>query len=381
VSNPEQAATKQDIERYRRNYAAEVDGVALYRLLGEAEKSEPLRRLYERLAETEARHRDLWKERLEAAGAPIPPAKPSFRVRLLGWIARRFGTELVAPVVVQIEAGGVDMYDDQPEAVAAGLPADERSHARLFRQIARSRDGEAAAGQIARLEGRHRMASGNALRAGVLGVNDGLVSMLILVMGVAGADPGRNFVFLSGMTGLLAGAFSMALGEWVSVRSSAEAFERELAVERDEIALNPEEEAEELALIYQAKGLAPAQARLAADQIFRDREAALDTLAREELGMAPGEVGSPWVAALTSFFLFAIGAFLPVAPWIFAGGMTAVAASAILAGVGLFSAGAATSLFSAKPVLLTGGRMLVLGLAGAAVTYGIGAAIGVGVGI
>jgi VIT1/CCC1 family predicted Fe2+/Mn2+ transporter len=380
VSN-QTPVSREDIARYRRNFEAEVDGVALYRLLAEAETNPALKSLYERLARTEQRHRDLWAERLRAAGAPVPRVRPSFRVRLLGWLARRFGTDLVAPVVMQMEQGGVDMYDNQPEAVEAGLPHDERAHARLFRQLARSRDGAAAAGQIARLEGRHRMASGNAIRAGVLGVNDGLVSTLILVMGVAGADPGRTFVLLSGLTGLLAGSFSMALGEWVSVRSSVEAFERELAVERDEIAMNPEEEMEELALIYEAKGLAPAQAREAAARIFEDREAALDTLAREELGMAPGEAGSPWVAAITSFLLFAVGALLPVLPWIFVGGLTAVVASGVLAAIGLFAAGAATSLFSAKPVLLTGGRMLVLGLLGSAITYGIGAAIGVGVGI
>ncbi len=377
----EEPVSKADIERYRQNWEAEVDGVALYRLLAEAEKNPPLKSLLERLADTEDRHRELWEQRLRDAGVEPGERRPSRRVRFLGFLARRFGTEFVAPAVVQMEMGGVHMYDDQPEAVEAGLPADERSHARMFRQLARSKDGAAAAGSIARLEGRHRMASGNALRAGVLGVNDGLVSTLILVMGVAGADPGQKFVFLSGMTGLLAGAFSMALGEWVSVRSSAEAFERELAIERDEIDMLPEEEKAELALIFESRGLTHEQAEQAAEQIFRDPEAALDTLAREELGMSPDEVGSPWVAAITSFLLFAIGAFLPVVPWIFTGGPVAVAASAILAGIGLFGAGAATSLFSAKPILLTGGRMLVLGLAGAAITYGIGAAIGVGVGI
>jgi VIT1/CCC1 family predicted Fe2+/Mn2+ transporter len=377
---PDDPPSREDLERYQRNYAAEVDGVELYRLLAEAEDAPSLKRLYERLAETETRHRDLWAARLREAGIE-PRAKPSVRVRLLGWLARRLGTDVVAPVVMQMEMSGTDMYDAQPEAVEAGLPADERNHARLFRQIARSRDGVAAAGQIARIEGRHRMASGNALRAGVLGVNDGLVSTLILVMGVAGADPGRSFVFLSGITGLLAGSFSMALGEWISVRSSAEAFERELAIERDEIEMNPDEEIAELALIYEAKGLTAEQAQSASRKIFENKQNALDTLAREELGMSPDEVGNPWVAAFTSFVLFAAGALLPVIPWLFAGGVTATVASAVLAGLGLFAAGAATSFFSAKPILFTGGRMLVLGLAAAALTYGIGAAIGTGVGV
>jgi VIT1/CCC1 family predicted Fe2+/Mn2+ transporter len=369
----------EDLARYRRNFEAEVDGVELYRLLGEAEKSDALKRVYQRLAETEARHRDLWAERIQEAGGTLPRQRASFRIRFLGWLARRFGTELVTPAVVRMEMGGQDMYDNQPEAIEAGLPADERSHARLFRQLARSRDPESAAGLVARIEGRHRLASGNALRAGVLGVNDGLVSTLILVMGVAGADPGRSFVFLSGITGLLAGSFSMALGEWVSVRSSAEAFERELAVERDEIEQNPEEERAELALIYEAKGLSPEQAKAAVDRIFEDKDTALDTLAREELGMSEDEIASPWVAAITSFILFAAGAFLPVLPWAFVGGATAITASAILAAIGLFAAGAATSIFSAKPVLLTGGRMLLFGLVAAGITYGIGAAIGVSI--
>ena len=144
---------------------------------------------------------------------------------------------------------------------------------------------------------------------------------------------------------------------------------------------NPDEERAELALIYEAKVLPADLARKAADHIFEDEEAALDTLAREELGMSPGEVGSPWIAAVTSFLLFAVGAFLPVVPWAFTGGLTATTLSALLAGIGLFAAGAATSIFSARPVWFTGGRMLLFGLAAAAFTYGIGAAIGVGVGV
>lgn len=376
-----EGSSKDDLARYRRNYAAEVDGVELYRLLAAAEDSPAMRTLYERLAAAEVRHRDLWAERIVAAGHPLPAAKPSFRVRTLGWLARRFGTGVVAPIVMRLEMADTGMYDDQPEAVAAGLPNDERSHARVFQQLAKGGERGDLASQIARIEGRHRLASGNALRAGVLGVNDGLTSTLILVMGVAGADPGRNFVLLSGLTGLLAGAFSMAVGEWVSVRSATEAFERELAIEREEIEMNPDEEAEELALIYEAKGFTPEQARDAARRIISNKETALDTLAREELGMSPDDLASAWVAAGTSFALFAVGAFLPVFPWMITGGPVALAGSAVFAGAGLFLAGAATSLFSGRPVWLTGGRNLALGLSLSAFTYGVGALIGAGVGI
>jgi len=234
---------------------------------------------------------------------------------------------------------------------------------------------------IARLEGRHRGGTGNALRAAVLGVNDGLVSSLSLVMGVAGANPGRDVVFLSGVAGLLAGSFAMALGEWLSVRSSAESFERQLEVEREELEANPEEEEEELTLIYQAKGFTEGEARDAAKRIIANPRTALDTLAREELGMSASEVGNPWVAGGTSFFLFAVGAILPVVPWLFIGGATAVALSAAAAGFGLFVAGAVTTLFTGRSVLFSGGRMLVFGLVAAAITFGIGKAIGVSTGV
>ncbi|MGB4863779.1 MAG: VIT1/CCC1 family protein, partial [Tepidiformaceae bacterium] len=287
-----------DIKRYQRNLQDEVDGSALYRLLAEAEKDPHLREVYTRLAASEGRHQALWADRLRAAGAEVPDYKPSFRVKTLGWLARRFGTATVSPIVTRMEMAATTMYDTQPEAIAANLPADERSHARLFREIGRSGAGRLDV-DIARVEGRHRAASGNALRAAVLGANDGLVSNLLLVMGVAGAAPGRDFVLLAGLGGLLAGAISMALGEWISVRSSAEAFARQVAIEREELEANPEEEEEELFLIYRAKGLNEPDARAMAARIISNHEVALDTLTREELGMSESEVGNAWVAGGT----------------------------------------------------------------------------------
>ncbi|HMS58751.1 MAG TPA: VIT1/CCC1 transporter family protein [Tepidiformaceae bacterium] len=366
-----------DIKRYRSNLRDEVDGAALYHLLAAAEKDPGLREVYQRLAVSEERHKELWAAKLREAGAPVPDFKPSRRVRVLGWLARRFGTHAVAPIVTAMEVDATGMYDNQPEAVAANLPAEERSHARLFRELSRGHAGATSAGSIARLEGRHRGSSGNALRAAVLGVNDGLVSNLSLVMGVAGADPGRDVVFLAGLAGLLAGAFSMALGEWISVRSSAESFERQMAIEREELEFLPEEEEEELTLIYQAKGLPREDAALFASHIMKNKESALDTLAREELGMSPDEAGNAWVAAITSFVLFVIGAAVPLLPWMFGGGAAATAASAIAAGAALFLAGAVTTLFTGRGVLFSGGRMLVFGLSAAGLTFVIGRIIGV----
>lgn len=370
--------TDSDIARYKANLRDEVDGAALYRLLAEAEQDESLRTVLTRLAESEERHRDIWERRLREANVDVPEYRPSRRVRLLGWVARRFGTSAVAPIVARMETAATTMYDDQPEAVEAGLPREERSHARIFREIGRS-TARPDVGVIGRVERRHRGASANALRAAVLGVNDGLVSNLILVMGVAGANPGRDVVVLAGLTGLLAGAFSMALGEWISVRSSAEAYQRQVAIERDELEIMPEEEQEELALIYQAKGFTRDEAERVAARIFQDREVALDTLVREEIGVDDG--GNPWVAAITSFVLFTLGAVVPIAPWFVAGGVAATTASAIAAGLALFGAGAVTTFFTGRNVLFSGSRMLLFGLAGAAVTFGIGRIVGVSVGL
>jgi VIT1/CCC1 family predicted Fe2+/Mn2+ transporter len=370
----------EDVRRYAANIRDETDGAALYRYLAAAERDERLRGIYERLAETEDRHRELWEARLRAAGLDVPVFRPSTRVRVLGWLARRFGPARVANIALRMEQSASATYDRQPEAVAAGLHRDERSHARIFREIAQT----PTAGDvppIANIEGRHRAASGNAIRAAVLGANDGLVSNLSLVMGVAGAGPDPNVVLLSGVAGLLAGSLSMALGEWISVRSSAEFVENQMRIERQELAEHPEEEYAELVLIYQAKGFSDADARAMADRVFGDPTTTLDVLAREELGIGEEETGSAWTAAVVSFLTFAVGALAPVFPWLFVEGSLAVVLSLVASGLGLPATGAIITLYTGRNLLFSAGRMLLFGLGAAAITYTIGAAIGVSTGI
>ena len=275
TQTPPTTYTTADIKRFRTNLKEEVDGAALYRRLASAEKDPNLSALYSKLAESEDRHLALWEAKLREAGAEIPEYGPSLRVKALGWVARRFGTQLVTPIVTRMEVNATAMYDDQPEAIEHGLPADERSHARIFREISRHGSPQRTPVNIAQIEGRHRGGTGNALRAAVLGVNDGLMSSVSLVMGVAGANPGRSFVLLTGIAGLIAGSFSMALGEWLSVRSSAESFNRQVEIERDELEMMPEEEEAELTLIYQAKGFTEAEARDAAKRIIQNPVTAL----------------------------------------------------------------------------------------------------------
>ncbi len=370
-----------DAKRWRRNYHDELDGAELYRRIAAAEEHEGLASVYRRLAEAEERHAELWAGHLREAGLPVPAHSTGWRTRVLGWLARRFGTGLVAPTIDAMEQAGGAAYDSQPEAAGTSLASEERSHARLLRAIAAEQGGGLRGPALARLEGRHRAASGNSLRAAVLGANDGLVSNFSLVMGVAGAQLDSTQILITGLAGLAAGAGSMAMGEWISVMNARELFGRQIAVEREELEEAPAEEREELALIYQAKGLSPERASELADQLISSPADALDTLAREELGIDPEELGgSAAVAAGTSFLLFALGASLPIVPFTFLSGTAAALASAALSLLGLFAIGALITIVTGRGVLFSGTRQVLIGSAAAALTFGIGAAIGTAVG-
>lgn len=371
-------AKSEDLARYRANLQDEIDSAALYRTLADVESQPPLAEVYRRLALVEERHAQFWEQRLQAAGQPVLPRRPSWRSRGLSWLARRLGPQFVLPTIASLEEVGRHMYDKQPEAQTTKMPADERSHARLFRTIVGASQTGIEGSALARLEGRHRAVGGNALRAAVLGANDGLVSNFSLIMGVAGAELASQGILITGLAGLLAGACSMAMGEWLSVQSSRELYQRQIAIEASEIAAVPEEEQEELTLIYEAKGLSPEAARKLAAEVMADAEHALDTLAREELGINPQELGgSPWEAASVSFLLFATGAFVPVAPFMCLTGMPAVIVSLVVSTVALFLVGAAITLLTARSVWYSGLRQLLFGLVAAGVTYGIGRLLGV----
>ena len=367
-------------QRFTANLQGEVDSAALYKTLSETEKNPQLAQVYGRLAAVESAHAEFWKRQIAALGQRVPQLRPGFRTRALEWLARRFGPAFVLPTVNTLEQIDSGSYSSQPEAVAGGLPAAERSHARIIGALAGPSGNAFSGATLARLEGRHRGMGGNALRAAVLGANDGLVSNLSLVMGVAGADMAAHAILVTGLAGLLAGSCSMALGEWLSVNTARELAQRQIDTEADELEQVPEEEEEELALIYQAKGLPEDLAKTLAKQLISNKKTALDTLVREELGIDPDELGgSAWVAAGTSFLLFAVGAIFPVAPYFTLAGIPALIASLAASGVALFLIGAGTSLFTGRNVLFSGVRQLLVGLAAAGVTFGIGRLIGVAV--
>jgi VIT1/CCC1 family predicted Fe2+/Mn2+ transporter len=365
-----------DRRRFVDNLQAEVDGAALYHALAQIEDERELATVYTRMAEAEERHAEIWRARLRDAGVTADSMQPGWRTRVLIALARRFGPGFILPTVTQREQADSERYRDQPEARGARMAADERSHARLFRAIGEQTAG-LSGGAVARLEGRHRSGGGNALRAAVLGANDGLVSNASLVMGVAGAELAGQSILITGLAGLLAGSLSMALGEWLSVQSARELFAHQIGIEREELLAAPDEEAEELALIYQAKGLPADQARKLGQRLVQDPQAALDTLAREELGVDPAELGgSAWVAAITSFLLFSAGAIIPVLPYFFTEGATAVIGSVMLSVIGLFIIGAAITIITGRSALRSGLRQVLFGVTAAAITFGIGRLFG-----
>jgi vacuolar iron transporter family protein len=229
-------------------------------------------------------------------------------------------------------------------------------------------------------EHHHRNVQGGAARAAVFGVSDGLVSNIALILGVAAADPAAGVVRLAGLAGLVSGAFSMVAGEWISMKAQSELLERELELEKLELRRHPEGERRELAAIYRSRGIDPEAADHLAAEMMRDPDVALETHAREELGIDPSSLGSPVAAAVSSFLAFAAGALLPLLPWLFASGGAAIATSIVLGVVSALGVGAALASFTGRPVARSALRQLFWAAVPAVVTYGIGSAVGVGVG-
>src|SRR5438477_10601158 len=316
----------QDLHRYQENFLREQDGIALYRALAKAERDPARAEIFEKLAKAEERHAARWAKLLKSNGGVIPAYTPGWRILLLGWLSRRFGTQRSLPVVTGLESRKQDVYRGQAEAV--GIPAEERGHMRTLRAM--QHRGEDKPESIIDLEGWHRTSYGGSLRAAVFGANDGLLSNFSLVMGIAGSNAEPRFVLLAGVAGLLAGASSMAAGEYVSVQSQRELYEQQIAIEREELEMAPEEEEEELALIYQAKGIPQNEAEDLAKRIISNPQTAIDTLAREELGLDPSALGSPMIAAASSFVAFACGAAIPVIPYLLTTGSTAFISSAVV---------------------------------------------------
>jgi len=326
----------------------------LYRAVARAEEDGGRRALFEELAGEAEKQAAMWEEQAKLAGRSMSGEfHPGLRARVVARMVRTFGPRPMRNVLAAMKVRGMSIYTKSAPGHYLSPNAQNGEH-------------------------RHKgVGAGGNLRAAVFGVNDGLISNASLIMGVAGASADNSIVLLSGVAGLVAGAFSMAAGEYVSVRSQREMYEYQIGLEREELEHYPEAEAEELALIYQARGVPQAEAQSMARRVIADPRNALDTLAREELGLNPEDLGSPFGAAISSFGSFAIGAIVPLLPFVLARGHSALALSIAVTATTLFLVGACLSLFTGRSAIVSGMRMLAIGAIAGAVTFGVGKVLGV----
>ncbi len=358
-----------------KNLQTEVDACFLYKRLAEVEQDITIANVFRQMSDIERGHAEAFAKKQNNKSAILPT--PSFRAKTLDKIGKIFGYDYVLGVLMDTEKSISNAVIHAKRQSGAVITGSETNHVKILRSLL-DKESKVTGTNLAKFESKHRSVGGNALRAAVLGGNDGLVSNFSLVMGVAGATSGQSGVLLAGVAGLLAGALSMALGEWISVKSSQELYENQMQLEKDELETSPESEERELALIYMAKGIPEEQAHKMASEIMQNKDQAHEVLVKEELGINPEELkGSAMEAAIYSFILFAIGAIIPVFPFFFATGITAIVISVASSALGLFLIGSAITLFTGKSIWYSGFRQVVFGLLAAAITFGIGKLIGV----
>ncbi|MFA5970884.1 MAG: VIT1/CCC1 transporter family protein [Lentimicrobiaceae bacterium] len=360
-----------------RNIQTEIDASFLYKVLAQNEEDKNVADVFFQMSEIEQGHALAFMKKSNIDISLMP--SPSTRAKILKNIGKILGYNYLLGVLLDTEKSISSSIVSARKKSNSVPSLSDTAHVSILTNIL-NHHPKVSGSDLARFEKRHRSVGGNALRAAVLGGNDGLVSNFSLVMGIAGATIGQQGVLLAGLAGLLAGALSMALGEWISVKSSQELSENQMQLEMDELEANPEGEELELALIYQSKGIPEEQAQKMAASVILDIDEAHKILVREELGINPDELkGSAIEAAVTSFLLFSVGAIIPVIPFFFLNGMKAILISTVLSALGLFLIGSAITLFTGKSIWYSGFRQVLFGLAAAAITFGIGRLIGVSV--
>jgi len=355
----------------------EVDACYLYQRLAEHEADPVIADVFRKMSEIEKGHAESFLKAHHFNIDVFPP--PSLRAKILDKIGSWFGYDYILDILMDTEKSISKAIVSEKVKRNMVLTGSENNHVKILQSIL-DNEQKVSGNAFTRFEKGHRSVGGNAIRAAVLGGNDGLVSNFSLVMGVAGATNGQSGVLIAGLAGLLAGALSMSLGEWISVKSSQEVYENQMEIEMEELEMDPEGERQELALIYIAKGIPAEQAHEMSHEIMLDKTKAHDMLVREELGINTEELkGSPMEAALFSFFFFAIGAIIPVISFFFSSGFQSIYLSVLFSTIGLFAIGAAITLFTGKSFWYSGFRQVLFGLAAAAVTFGIGKLIGVAI--
>ena len=335
-----------------KNWREEKRSAFLYKKIAETEMDITRKKLFLDLAHSAETQAIFWEKKLKNKDRnPSFVFKPDLRTRLVVMLVNWFGIESTRFILSAMKVRGMSVY----------------SASKVSSHSAETH-----------LESRHKglNTAGN-FRAAVFGVNDGLVSNMSLVLGIVGASSNHSLILISGIAGLLAGASSMAAGEYISMKSQREFFEYQIELEKEELELYPEEEAQELTYIYRARGIPMDEAKKMADVIISDPNRALDTLAREELGLNPNDLGSPMGAAIASFLSFAGGAFIPLIPFLLSKSSHSIVYSILFTGIALFTIGCLLSLFTNRSAILSGLRMLVIGALAGALTFFIGKWLGV----
>src|SRR3954470_16597071 len=350
------------------HYRDERDAAFLYRRLAAAEKDAARRDLFERLAVVEDRHVARWEDLFREGGRPLPPYTPAARTRVLAWVATRFGPNVVLPLILAEEGREVQAYlglarhssDRQIHRAAVDIAADSAVHARELSEVM-GREGEPW----------HAGGAGGLLRSIVYGFNDGLTANFGLVAGIIGADVAPHVVIISGVAGAFADALSMGSSGYLAAKSEAEVQAHQIEMERHEMRLMPDLEEDELALIYEAKGLTKERARETAKAMMQDPARALETQVREELNIHPAEL-APLKDGLVTGTATAVGAFIPIAPFLVMSHGTAMWTSLAISMLAHFAIGAARSLFTGRSIWASGRDMFLVGFGVAAVGYAIG---------
>lgn len=370
-----------DLNKLKRQLQTEVDTAFLYDSIAEIQADENLNRVLRSLSDIEKGHAQHMLDKVRTIEQKYKMPAPSSRAKFQLKLGKLFGYGSIISSLSSIEKQfAVNSIKNKIEK-GEKPTGFEHNHLNIIEAVNNNDALNVSGGFLSKFESQHKSVGGNALRAAVLGSNDGLVSNMSLVMGVAGAAVSNNTILLTGIAGLMAGAISMALGEWLSVQSSRELNQRQIDLETEELQASPDEEKKELVLLYQAKGMNVVEAQKLADKAFESPETAIDAIITEELGIDKEELGgSAWEAAIASFVLFSIGAIIPLYPFMFLDGKNAILLSVGSSVIGLFGIGAAITLLTGKGILFSGFRQVFFGLAAAAVTYGIGSLIGVSLG-
>ncbi len=364
------------------NYRREREAETLYRHLAEAEKSPAKKKILLRLAEAEERHAQRWAARLKEFGGQPPGDRVAFGTRWRLGLARWLGTEAAIRRQEAAEARDIGIYESQRQRYAQEVTdilnevqEDERKHQRFLRILAEEEGPQTALDVILRRERWHR-AGHNWVSDAIYGVNDGLGAVFGLVSGVAGYTSVSHWVLVSGLAGTFASALSMAAGAYLAAKSSGELTQAELAREQQEFEENPEEEREELELIYQLKGFTPEEAHMLVEKLSQRPEQFMKTMATEELGISEMNAPSPSRAGVSAGLSTAVGAIIPVLPFFWLDGITAIVVAATVSLLAHFLVGAAKSLITIRSWWSSGLEMMGVGALEGAVTYGLGVAAG-----